>query len=104
MDLPFVAELGKPPEPYERLIHDALCGDHSLFAREDVVEETWRILQPLLDHPPTPVPYQSGSWGPPAAGRLLRGHLPWQVPWSPTLDAKEATGTAHEPRAEKRKD
>jgi hypothetical protein len=40
MDLPFAAELGTPPEPYERLLHDALTGDHSLFTREDAVEET----------------------------------------------------------------
>jgi glucose-6-phosphate 1-dehydrogenase len=83
MDLPFAAELGKPPEPYERLLHDALAGDRSLFTREDAVEETWRVLQPLVDHPPSPVPYARGSWGPPEAGDLLRGHPPWQLPWLP---------------------
>ena len=46
MDLPFAAELGTPPGPYERLLHDALAGDRSLFTREDAVEETWRVLQP----------------------------------------------------------
>jgi glucose-6-phosphate 1-dehydrogenase len=40
LDLAFAAELGKPPEPYGRLLHDALVGDHSLFTREDAVEET----------------------------------------------------------------
>ena len=83
MDLPFAAELGKPPEPYERLLHDALAGDHSLFTREDAVEETWRVLQPLVDHPPSPAPYWRGSWGPPGADALLRGHPPWQEPWLP---------------------
>jgi len=83
MDLPFAAELGRPPEPYERLLHDALIGDHSLFTREDVVEETWRVLQPLVDHPPAPLPYAQGSWGPPQADELLRGHPPWQPPWLP---------------------
>jgi glucose-6-phosphate 1-dehydrogenase len=87
MDLPFVAELGKPPEPYERLIHDALLGDHSLFAREDAVEETWRILQPVLGSPPAAVPYRRGSWGPSAADKLLRGHHPWQLPWLPVPEA-----------------
>jgi glucose-6-phosphate 1-dehydrogenase len=81
MDLPFAAELGKPPEPYERLLHDALVGDSSLFTREDAVEETWRILQPLVDRPSDPVPYRRGSWGPPSADELLRGHPPWQRPW-----------------------
>jgi glucose-6-phosphate 1-dehydrogenase len=86
MDLPFAAELGRPPEPYERLLHDALIGDRSLFTREDSVEETWRVLQPLVDHPPAPVPYAQGSWGPREADELLRGHPPWQLPWLP--DAK----------------
>jgi len=86
MDLPFAAELGRPPEPYERLLHDALIGDHSLFTREDSVEETWRVLQPLVDHPPAPVPYAQGSWGPREADELLRGHPSWQLPWLP--DAK----------------
>src|SRR6202011_5510652 len=70
LDLAFAAELGKPPEPYERLIHDALAGDRSLFTREDVVEETWRSLQPLVDHlndAPDPISYPQGSWGPPEA-------------------------------------
>ena len=81
LDLPFVAELGKPPEPYERLLHDALAGDRSLFSREDVVEETWRVLQPLLEKPPTPLPYASGSWGPAEADHVQRGHAGWQLPW-----------------------
>jgi glucose-6-phosphate 1-dehydrogenase len=88
MDLPFAAELGQPPEPYERLLHDALLGERSLFTREDAVEETWRVLQPLVDHPPAPVPYPRGSWGPPGADELLRGHPPWQLPWLP--DEKRA--------------
>jgi glucose-6-phosphate 1-dehydrogenase len=86
LDLAFAAELGKPPEPYERLIHDALAGDRSLFTREDVVEETWRVLQPLVDHlndAPDPLSYPQGSWGPPEADGLCRGHAPWQQPWLP---------------------
>src|ERR1700676_1251998 len=81
---PLLAELGRPPEPYERLIHDALIGDYSLFAREGAVEETWRVLQPLLDSPPVLVPYSSGSWGPPEADKLVRGHHSWPLPWLPT--------------------
>ena len=83
LDLPFAEELGKPPGPYERLFHDALAGDRSLFTREDAVEETWRILQPLIDSPPETVPYEKGSWGPSSANDLVRGHLPWQAPWMP---------------------
>jgi glucose-6-phosphate 1-dehydrogenase len=81
MDLSFVAELGTPPGAYERLFHDALAGDHTLFTREDVVEEMWRVLQPLIDQPPAVIPYERGSWGPPQADDLLRGHAPWQSPW-----------------------
>jgi glucose-6-phosphate 1-dehydrogenase len=81
MDLSFAAELGAPPEPYERLLHDALTGDHSLFTREDTVEATWRVLQPLVDHPAPVVRYPLGSWGPADADQLLRGHPPWQSPW-----------------------
>jgi glucose-6-phosphate 1-dehydrogenase len=83
LDLPFAVELGKPPGPYERLLHDALVGDRSLFTREDAVEETWRVLQPLVEHPPAPAHYPRGSWGPPEADDLLRGHPPWQLPWLP---------------------
>ncbi|MEV4616602.1 glucose-6-phosphate dehydrogenase [Kitasatospora sp. NPDC049258] len=75
LGLSFAAELGKPPEPYERLLHDALTGDRSLFTRQDVVEETWRVIQPLVEHPPAPVPYEPGSWGPGP------GRTSWQLPW-----------------------
>lgn len=77
LDLSFAAELGKPPEPYERLLNDALTGDRSLFTRQDVVEETWRVIQPLVDHPPAPVPYERGSWGP----TENPDHTSWQLPW-----------------------
>jgi glucose-6-phosphate 1-dehydrogenase len=83
LDLPFVEELGKPPEPYERLLHDALIGDRALFTRQDAVEETWRVLQPLLDHPNPPVSYERGSWGPAEAEQLVRGYASWQKPWLP---------------------
>jgi glucose-6-phosphate 1-dehydrogenase len=83
MELPFAAELGRPPEPYERLLHDALIGDYSLFTREDVIEETWRVLEPLISQPPTLLPYPTGSWGPSQADDLLQGHPSWQIPWLP---------------------
>ena len=52
LSLIFAEELGEAPEPYERLLGDAMRGDSTQFAREDGVEETWRIVQPLLDAPP----------------------------------------------------
>ena len=52
------------PDAYERLLTDALMGDRTLFAREDYVEEAWRIVDPILKAG-TPVrTYESGSWGP----------------------------------------
>jgi glucose-6-phosphate 1-dehydrogenase len=81
LSLIFAEELGEAPEPYERLLSDAMCGDSTQFAREDAVEETWRIVQPLLDTPPPVEPYEQGSWGPPAADKLLAGYPGWRKPW-----------------------
>ncbi len=80
----FAEELGAAPDPYERLLGDALRGDSSLFTREDSVEETWRIVQPLLDSPPPVEGYQPGSWGPARARRLLDGRSRWRQPWTET--------------------
>jgi glucose-6-phosphate 1-dehydrogenase len=81
LDSSFMQDLGEPLLPYERLLHGALTGDHQLFAREDGIEETWRIVQPLLDNPGEIHQYEPGSWGPDAARELLRGHRGWQQPW-----------------------
>jgi glucose-6-phosphate 1-dehydrogenase len=81
LDSSFMQDLGEPLLPYERLLHGALNGDHQLFAREDAIEETWRIVQPLLDKPGEIHRYETGSWGPDAARDLLRGHRGWQQPW-----------------------
>jgi glucose-6-phosphate 1-dehydrogenase len=74
---------GEDPEPYERLLGDALAGRSQLFTREDAVEETWRIVQPLLDRPGRVHPYEIGSWGPAEADGLTRGICPWYEPWLP---------------------
>jgi glucose-6-phosphate 1-dehydrogenase len=81
LDSSFMQDLGEPLTPYERLLHGGLTGDHQLFAREDGIEETWRIVQPLLDNPGKIHRYEPGSWGPDAARELLRGHRGWQQPW-----------------------
>lgn len=74
---------GEDPEPYERLLGDALAGRHQLFTREDAVEETWRIVQPLLDQPGPVHPYEPGTWGPQQADALTRGISQWFEPWLP---------------------
>jgi glucose-6-phosphate 1-dehydrogenase len=56
-------------------------GDRQLFARQDSVEETWRIFEPLLNAPPPVHPYAPGSWGPEEAKRLVAGYGAWHGPW-----------------------
>jgi glucose-6-phosphate 1-dehydrogenase len=83
LDSSFADDLGEPIQPYERLLHAAMIGDRSLFAREDSIEETWRIVAPLLEQPGEIHLYERGSWGPEAASKLVRGHRSWQKPWLP---------------------
>jgi len=80
LDLDFAEELGEPPQPYERLLADALRGDSTLFPRWSVIEETWRIVQPLLDEPPPVEKYQRGSWGPSSSHALAAAHGGWREP------------------------
>ena len=61
----------EPAEAYERLLHDVMEGDHTLFAREDSVERAWKAVQPALDNPAPLCTYPAGSWGPPEADRLI---------------------------------
>jgi glucose-6-phosphate 1-dehydrogenase len=81
LDMEFAQEGGEMPSPYEVLLHAAIEGEATHFARQDGVEETWRIVQPLLDRPPEMETYAPGSWGPPAAEKLTAGHGGWQAPW-----------------------
>ncbi len=66
-------------EAYERLLHDALLGDRTLFTRADGVGRTWEVVTEVLDHPPAVHPYAQGSWGPEAAQELIRPHR-WSLP------------------------
>jgi glucose-6-phosphate 1-dehydrogenase len=81
LDMEFAAEGGEGPTPYEVLLHAAMVGDSTRFTRQDGVEETWRVMQPLLDAPPPVHPYAPGSWGPEAANGLLAGFGRWHGPW-----------------------
>ena len=72
------------PDPYELLLSAAMTGDDRLFTREDSVEETWRVVQPLLDNPPPVCPYPQGSWGPDEARAICRGISDWHQPWLPS--------------------
>ena len=52
LDMEFTEQGGEGATPYEVLLHAALSGDSTRFTRQDGVEETWRVMQPLLDAPP----------------------------------------------------
>jgi glucose-6-phosphate 1-dehydrogenase len=81
LDMEFAQEGGEGATPYEVLLHAALIGDSKRFTRQDSVEEAWRVMQPLLEAPPPPHPYEQGSWGPAAADQLVAGHGAWRGPW-----------------------
>jgi glucose-6-phosphate 1-dehydrogenase len=81
MDMEFAEEGGEGATPYEVLLHAAMVGQSTRFTRQDGVEETWRIMQPLLDAPPPVHPYPQGSWGPSAADDIVAGHGRWHTPW-----------------------
>ncbi|MBV9471386.1 MAG: glucose-6-phosphate dehydrogenase [Solirubrobacterales bacterium] len=83
LDMEFAEEGGEGPTPYEVLLRAALTGDSTHFTRQDSVEETWRIVQPLLDSPPSVHRYDKGSWGPEQAQQLAAGYGGWRGPWVP---------------------
>lgn len=63
-------DTGDDVEPYERLLGDAMAGDGTLFAREDVVEAAWGIVDPILSTSTPVYEYAPGTWGPPQANAL----------------------------------
>ncbi len=77
MDFDYVRDFGSSHSTgYERLLHDCMVGDQTLFQRADMVEAGWSVIQPVLDVwkalPPRNFPnYAAGSWGPPDADALL---------------------------------
>jgi len=81
MDVEFSEQGGEGATPYEVLLHAALVGESIRFTRQDAVEETWRVFQPLLDSPLPVQPYAPASWGPDEANGLLSGYGTWRGPW-----------------------
>jgi glucose-6-phosphate 1-dehydrogenase len=65
--------------PYEELLGDAMAGNQTWFAREDYVEEAWRIIDPILDKQQVDE-YQPGTWGPESADKLITQFGGW---WDP---------------------
>jgi glucose-6-phosphate 1-dehydrogenase len=66
--------------PYQRLLTDAIYGNQELFAREDGVEASWRIVEPALGDKVPPHFYEPGTWGPPEAAKLIGRDGPWIDP------------------------
>jgi glucose-6-phosphate 1-dehydrogenase len=70
-------------EPYERLLGAAMAGDNTLFAREDYVEEAWRIVDPVLKKGTPVYSYDQNTWGPAEVSRVMPPGGGWEVPVSP---------------------
>jgi glucose-6-phosphate 1-dehydrogenase len=76
----FESSLGEGDDAYERLLDDILDGNQRRFARQDTVEEAWRVVEPLLGASIPVYPYAPGTMGPNEAGRLLSTGLHWYDP------------------------
>jgi glucose-6-phosphate 1-dehydrogenase len=83
LDMTFASMGGEGPTPYEVLLLAALNGNSSHFARQDALEETWRVVQPLIDAPPPVETYEKRTWGPESADRLVADYGGWHDPWLP---------------------
>jgi glucose-6-phosphate 1-dehydrogenase len=72
--------VGDVLEAYERLIYDAVSGDHTLFTTAEGIERLWEISKPLLEQPPPVRPYPPGSWGPNSIHQLIAPNA-WRLPF-----------------------
>jgi glucose-6-phosphate 1-dehydrogenase len=76
--------LNQQPEsempPYQRLLGDAMRGVRDLFTRQDLVNEQWRIVDPVLDNVTPLYTYERGTWGPEEAAELIGNDGPWRDP------------------------
>ncbi|MBV8144921.1 MAG: glucose-6-phosphate dehydrogenase [Gammaproteobacteria bacterium] len=83
--------VGDVLEAYERLILDAMRGDHTLFTSAVGIERLWAVSTPLLDAPPPVRPYAPGSWGPNAIHQLIAPNT-WRLPFERAWRDPNATG------------
>jgi len=81
LDTTFAEQGGEGATPYEVLLQAAMDGRSARFARQDGIEEAWRVFGPLIETPPSVLPYAPGSWGPEAANDMAAGHGGWHDPW-----------------------
>ena len=76
-------------EAYERLILDAMRGDHTLFTTAEGIESLWDRSAALLEDPPPVKPYAPGTWGPNAIHQLIAPHA-WRLPFEREWRARKS--------------
>jgi glucose-6-phosphate 1-dehydrogenase len=76
-----VASRGDTLEAYERLIRDAMAGDHTLFTTAEGIERLWEVAAPVLENPPPLRTYPDGSWGPEEIYELIAPRT-WRLPFA----------------------
>ncbi len=84
--------VGEVLEAYERLILDAMRGDHTLFTTAEGIERLWEVSTPLLEAPPPVRAYSPGSWGPNAIHQLIAPHA-WRLPFERAWRAPNTLGS-----------
>jgi glucose-6-phosphate 1-dehydrogenase len=80
VELSVVKRTAGEMDAYERLLGDAMVGDATLFARQDVVEAAWAVVDPVIHGPSPMYEYDPGTWGPPEADRLVQQVGGWNTP------------------------
>ncbi|MFT4103025.1 MAG: glucose-6-phosphate dehydrogenase [Burkholderiaceae bacterium] len=83
--------VGDVLEAYERLILDAMRGDHTLFTTADGIERLWEVSMPLIESPPPVRLYPEGSWGPKSIHQLIAPHA-WRLPFERAWRAPDPSG------------
>ncbi|HTV75335.1 MAG TPA: glucose-6-phosphate dehydrogenase [Candidatus Acidoferrales bacterium] len=83
--------IGDVLEAYERLILDAMRGDHTLFTTAEGIERLWEVSRPLLESPPPVRSYEPGSWGPKSIHQLVAPHS-WRLPFERAWRAPNPAG------------
>jgi len=81
-------------EAYERVLGDAMAGDATHFARQDYVEEAWRIVDPALKADTPVFEYEKGTWGPGEAGQKLSPDGGWHNPAAADVEDFRVRGQA----------
>jgi glucose-6-phosphate 1-dehydrogenase len=82
-------------DAYERVLQDAMTGDATLFAREDYVEEAWRIVEPLLKANTPVYEYEPGAWGPAEVEQRIVPPDGWNNPVVKTSATRRVPGEVH---------